>query len=450
MAACPSAAAGVRKPILTGALLAGCCIFQATADAQSFDCNKAATRIEHAICDDNQLRTLDDALSHGLKAALATAPDRRQLLLADQRRWLAYRDKKCRGESALDQCLVPLYYARVAHLQAAATASAAICLKVADRHWSPTQGFSTRSPENSAQAQFQWSDDAISQLHQWANAQKPPFGISQALSDALQKLADETGTIGSLDKMPGRELYSMTLEQGSAHCLTSQFFAVEAGVARPVKSPDLLDDLPGASCGAARGFMRIDGSPALVQNRSDQTPSMSTTEVIVTWDESLSSSGCVLEFSYAPRFGRATYYKAEEACEGRLCGGLRTAARELVEAVQTAPMRTRERLRNRLTEAQRVEFDEAVQPLIRDRGEVNEEDPANITDFMPLLLPYPLGGTVYVAGVGHFKPYGETFSDWSVWFQSFTAGKLAHSARFAVGMERGELENISISTRAGP
>jgi len=170
----------------------------------------------------------------------------------------------------------------------------------------------------------------------------------------------------------------------------------------------------------------------------------------VTWDETLSSSACALTFSYAPKFGRATYYKATETCEGSRCDGLRTGARELVEAVQKGPAKTRERLRNRLTEAQRTEFDAAVAPLIRDRGEASAEDPADITDFTPLLLPYVYDGEVYVVSVGHFKPYGESFADWNVRLESFTDGKLAHSATFAVGMERGELEDISIATNAGP
>ena len=79
---------------------------------------------------------------------------------------------------------------------------------------------------------------------------------------------------------------------------------------------------------------------------------------------------------------------------------------------------------------------------------MSEEDPDYITDFVPMLLPYVHGGKVYVVRLGHFKPYAEIFADWSVRFDSFTDGKLAHSAAFAVGMERGELEDVS--TKAGP
>jgi hypothetical protein len=248
-----------------------------------------------------------------------------------------------------------LYYARIAHLQASANPSAAICQKVAD-------GYRSSAPQYSSEVSFSWTDDPMSQLQSWAKAQKPPFVIEQELMDALTSLAEETGTIGELDKLPGRDLYSMTHEQGSAHCLTSQFFAVEKGHARPVKRPDILDDSPGASCGAGRRFARIDGVPALVQNKlDDHTPSMSETQVIVTWDENLAASGCALTFSYAPKFGRATYSDAQESCEGPQCDGLRAAALELVEAVQKSPKQARERLQKRLTEAHRAEYDAAIE-----------------------------------------------------------------------------------------
>jgi hypothetical protein len=340
-----------------------------------------------------------------------------------------------------------LYYARVTHLQAAATPSAAICQRVADGH---RLVGNARPAQYSYETTFSWTDDPLSQLNKWAKAQEPPIVIGPELQDALKNIAEETGTIGELGKLPGRELYSMTHEQGSAHCLTSQFFTVEHGYARPVAGPGILGGSPGASCGAGRSFARLDGIPVLVQNKSDEhSPSLSTTEIIVTWDENLAASGCVLTFSHAPKFGRATYDE-KETCEGAACDGLRAAARELVEAVQKSPKKTRERLQNRLTEAQRAEYEAAVEPLIRQRGRASEDDPAEITDFVPMLLPYVYGGKVYVASLGHFKPYGDTFADWSVKLESFAEGKPVHSAMFAVGMAKGELEDISISLSGGP
>lgn len=438
--------------IRTGALVAGCYFLQAKAHAQSFDCSKASTAVEHAICEDKRLGELDETLARELKSALAAAPERRALLLADQRRWLAYRDRRCREESPLNECLAPRYSERVRHLQALMTPRAAICQKVADGYrqlGGPEVPASAPSVQHGSGMSFSLPDD-LAQLHEWGRSQTPPFTVSPELMDALKSLAEEAGTIGTVDKMPGRDLYSVTHEQGTAHCLTSQFFTVTNGTARPVKGPAIFDDDYGTSCEASREFVQIGETPALTQTGAGQAPSMIVTKIVVTWDENLSSSACALTFKYAPRFGRSTYYKAEEKCDGPLCDGLRAAARELAGAVQKSPKRARERLEKRLTAAQRVEYDAAVEPLLRDRGRAHEEWPNEITDFVPLFLPYVYGGNVYVASVGHFKPYGHIFADWSVKFESFTAGKLVHSAEFPVGMERGELEDISISLKAGP
>jgi uncharacterized protein YecT (DUF1311 family) len=427
----------------------------ANAHAQSFDCTKATTPVERAICASNQLRNLDDSLAHDLKAALSALPDHRQRLLADQRRWLAYRDRRCRNQSPLDACLIPLYKARVAHLQAYASAGAAICRKVADGY-SPSarpEGHvilvNTQPPQYSPDAPFPWTDDPIRQLQEWSKAHNPPFIISQELMDALNGIAEETGTIGSLDKLPDSDIYSVTHEQGSAHCLTSRFFAVQNGTARPVESPRILEDLIEASCGARRSFTRIDGTPVLIQHQLDRSPYMSDTTVIVAWEKGQTPSGCALKFSYAPEFGPATYLDAQEVCEGPLCEGLRSAAREIVAAVQKSPKLAREHLQSQLTEPQRNEYDAAVGPLIRDRGRASEEDPADITDFIPMRVPYVYGGKLYIVSLGHFQPHGRVLQDWSVKFESLEAGKLVHSGTFAVGMRQGDVEDISISLQAG-
>jgi uncharacterized protein YecT (DUF1311 family) len=438
---------GILRAIRISAFLAAWCYLQPDAYAQSFDCSKASTAVEHAICDDRPLGELDDELARELKAALAAVPERRQWVLTDQRRWLGYRDRRCRDKSPLDVCLGDLYRKRVAHLRASIAAGATICRKIAEGYRSEGGVLVREQPPQYVYGEsFPYSDDPVSQLQEWARSQKPLFVISEEVMGALKNLAEETGTLGSLNKMPGMDLYAVTHEHGSAHCLTSEFFTVESGIARQMESPGVLDDSPGWSCGAARQFARIDGIPALVQSLSDdRSPSMSDTQVIVTWDEKLSSSSCVLTYSYAPRFGAATYYDAKNVCEGPHCDGLRAAAHELVESVQRNPIKTRERLRSRLTDSQRAEYDAAVEPAIRERGEASGEYLEDVTDFVPMRLPYVFGSKVYVVSLGHFKPYGYIFGDWSVIFDSISGGKLVQTATFAVGMEKGGLEDISIS-----
>jgi hypothetical protein len=334
-------------------------------------------------------------------------------------------------------------------LKAIASPDAALCQKVADRDWNAVNAASgpATEPQYSPDASFTFTEDAVAQLEDWAKAQTPPFVVTPEVTEALKTLSAETGTIGALDKLPGGALYALTHEQGSAHCLASRFFVVENGHTQLVPEPRILDAFFGASCGALRSFTRIGGIPAFVQNHFTHTPSLSASMVIVTWDEKLSPTGCALTYSYAPKFGRATDL---DVCEGIQCEGLRAAARELAESVQKNPTQARQRLEGQLTEALRAEYIAAVEPPTRQRGVAYELDPAEITDFVPMLLPYVYGGKLYIASIGHLMPYGTVFPDWSVKFHSATGGKRAEVASFLVGMEQGPLENISISVEARP
>ena len=82
----------------------------------SFDCAKAGTGIEKAICADAKLARLDRRVSETYFARLRMMDDdgKEQALKASQRAWLAERDKNCVGQSgdALTACLSAAYEAR--------------------------------------------------------------------------------------------------------------------------------------------------------------------------------------------------------------------------------------------------------------------------------------------------------------------------------------------------
>jgi uncharacterized protein len=91
-----------------------------TAYAQSFDCTKASTAIEHTICADPSVGDLDRTLARTLDDALLRAPEQRQWLLRDERHWLAERDKECqqfeRESSSAVKCLGHMYADRIDRL----------------------------------------------------------------------------------------------------------------------------------------------------------------------------------------------------------------------------------------------------------------------------------------------------------------------------------------------
>lgn len=85
------------------------------AAAASFDCNKAQTPIEHAICDDAQLSALDSELAEAYQRAIKGQGDAAEQLRAQQRAWLKSRAPGGRVDSA---ALKDAYRARIDELKA--------------------------------------------------------------------------------------------------------------------------------------------------------------------------------------------------------------------------------------------------------------------------------------------------------------------------------------------
>ncbi len=97
------------RPLLTRLLLLTLVCFVHPTWAASFDCAKAATDIEHRICQDTELSDLDSQLGDlygGLRKAMDE--DRRESLTAGQRRWLGERNR-CESTT----CLRDVYQQRI-------------------------------------------------------------------------------------------------------------------------------------------------------------------------------------------------------------------------------------------------------------------------------------------------------------------------------------------------
>jgi hypothetical protein len=84
------------------------------APAASFDCAKAASAIEHAICADAGLARLDRQVAENYQSKLRNAyePGDKDKLKQVQRDWLEMRNKTCGGPSP-GACLTKLYRARL-------------------------------------------------------------------------------------------------------------------------------------------------------------------------------------------------------------------------------------------------------------------------------------------------------------------------------------------------
>lgn len=419
--------------VALGLLLTISCLTFSTAQSQSFACDKAATAVERTICADKRLGDLDVSVAREFKRVLESKPQQRQRMLADQRRWLTYRDKRCDVASTRSDCIDQVYRERVRHLQSHLTPAAAICHRLTETESPPIYTAGEDLPS---------FGKPVEELPTWAGAQNPPFEVGAELMNALQAIDD--GSIGYLGRVPGTNLYAITHEQGSGHCYVSQFFEVEAGHARPAATPPLIEDAGETSCHVSRGYGRFDGTPAIVQSTLDDGPRVTSTRIVVTWNEDRAPSACVMTSFYSPRF-------EIEKCDGPMCDRWQAGALALVAAVQKSPRETYERLRNDLDVQQRTEFEAAVDRAVASRGLAPDArtpsywETEGITIGVPLFLPFPDDGQVHVASVGHQTAYGKTLTGWRVEIETFRNGERSVLAAFDVKMEQGALENISVA-----
>jgi uncharacterized protein len=89
-----------------------CCVLPPSAQAASFDCAKASSFVEKAICSDQQLSAMDDQLARLYKAARADSSGN-ATLEPEQKAWLSSRDR-----CADAPCLKKAYADRIKALSA--------------------------------------------------------------------------------------------------------------------------------------------------------------------------------------------------------------------------------------------------------------------------------------------------------------------------------------------
>lgn len=77
----------MRYPVIILAVL----LLATSAQAASFDCKKASTAVEKAICSDSQLSKLDEELGKVYKSALSVVAEK-DSLKAEQRKWIQFRN----------------------------------------------------------------------------------------------------------------------------------------------------------------------------------------------------------------------------------------------------------------------------------------------------------------------------------------------------------------------
>jgi|tagenome__1003787_1003787.scaffolds.fasta_scaffold20833899_1 uncharacterized protein len=104
-----------RTLALTIALAVGALSFTPTAQAQDFNCNRATTATEMAICADGRLRAADREMArlYAIKLANDEETCRFRVTVQGQREWL-----RQRGTCGMNGgCLARIYSSRIRYLQ---------------------------------------------------------------------------------------------------------------------------------------------------------------------------------------------------------------------------------------------------------------------------------------------------------------------------------------------
>lgn len=111
-------AAGPQEVRIPLAALDGVLRADRRAAVASFDCGKASTPVERAVCADPELARLDRevAQAYGVRLAAVEAEADKQSIRAAQRRWLQRRDGACKDAAAA--CLTGVYRVRLDELSA--------------------------------------------------------------------------------------------------------------------------------------------------------------------------------------------------------------------------------------------------------------------------------------------------------------------------------------------
>jgi uncharacterized protein YecT (DUF1311 family) len=87
--------------LVLAAVLVSAAFFVSAGQAASFDCSKASTSYEKAICDDPELSKLDEQMAEAYAAARdRVSGEGREAILSSQREWLNFAERACSPDAA--------------------------------------------------------------------------------------------------------------------------------------------------------------------------------------------------------------------------------------------------------------------------------------------------------------------------------------------------------------
>jgi len=222
------------------------------AHAAGFDCRKAGTTVEKAICAAPKISAVDGQLGEAFTAALKSHPEMADALKLDQRHWLASRDATLSAYPSIKEAessVLSLYRSRIAVLKgldAAAWPKPFDALRAALPKL-PATGAAVPADFVKAGADVTLAEDV-----RLESASAFPYQPDKSLADALRDLE----SAGGYRKLAGSPISSVWSIGGTAHCWTEAPFRIQGKQAIAVPSPSVWGD---GDCMTDHGMARIAG-----------------------------------------------------------------------------------------------------------------------------------------------------------------------------------------------
>lgn len=448
----------------------------------SFNCSKARSPVEHAICNDPALGDLDGQLAAAMKLALAQAGDHRQHLLESQWQWLRNCDETCAAESGdhaaspgqKSRCLREIYEKRVTELKAQPT----ICDGLVARFQPIIEAGSDHVKPNAANF-FEWvrilaSDrksgislsnpltrfslpEAVSK-EKWTNQIDrffKPFKPDNALGEMLQELKGGYGIVDMLSLSPSENLYVLELPLGRMSCPTDTYVRVSNGIghlANDVRVEDAGED--GGLCRKERYFGTVDGFPAMIDDEAS-APSLRDTLWIRLRVAGAWTPSCAIDLDFSPRFPEAQAVLPDPEmtaserrgpifspgkCDG-ICAEIRSSALALVKKAQVDATHVEADAVSTLSPNQRMMFETMLR-----LKEPNITADKNVKGQALVTVPLAVNEQLYLMEIEHTAVPGYYLPErqWRVEVENLQDGSLNHVVGFTIDMTEGHLVNIGV------
>ncbi|RUM23295.1 DUF1311 domain-containing protein [Rhizobium vallis] len=241
----------------------GFCLFSTVCAAQSFDCSKAQTVIEKAICASPDLIVQDTDLAasyHQVLTDLGGDQTKLNGLRQQQRRWLAGRNKSCveTDPAGLSKCLTAIYQARIAELKAASPS--------ANRNALDSDPTAKPSTSTAAETPAQGTQDAVAPstigAPQPASVKAQPRPVSQPHLALDQMPADRDGSTLLTVDTPGH----IAIRTQSTSGMALQLVDMIAGPGDRMGAAGVSDGRIDALLDKGTYKIRVFGAPGVVGN----------------------------------------------------------------------------------------------------------------------------------------------------------------------------------------